>query len=133
MRMSDYDKLADLELVVDGYTTERRSIDVSSAFTRVTTTVVLAGGGVEGRGEDVAYEAPEHDRFPNDLPIAGTQALDEYSRRLGEHADVLPDYRRWAFESAALDLALRQARRSLGEAVGREYRPLRFVVSTRED
>ena len=29
------------------------------------------------------------------------------------------DYRRWAYESAALDLALRQAGRSLGEAVGR--------------
>ena len=43
------------------------------------------------------------------------------------------DYRRWAFESAALDLALRQNDLSLGAAVGREYRPLRFVVSTRGD
>src|SRR5205823_9800174 len=43
------------------------------------------------------------------------------------------DYRRWAFESAALDLALRQAGRSLGDAVGREPRPVRFVLSTRAD
>ena len=43
------------------------------------------------------------------------------------------DYRRWAFESAALDLALRQAGSTLGEVVGREPAPLRFVVSTRED
>jgi hypothetical protein len=43
------------------------------------------------------------------------------------------DYRRWAFESAALDLALRQNDLSLGAAVGREYRPVRFVVSTRGD
>jgi hypothetical protein len=43
------------------------------------------------------------------------------------------DYRRWAFESAALDLALRQNGLSLGAAVEREYRPVRFVVSTRED
>ena len=43
------------------------------------------------------------------------------------------DYRRWAFESAALDLALRQAGTSLAEAVGREYRPVRFVASTRAD
>jgi L-alanine-DL-glutamate epimerase-like enolase superfamily enzyme len=43
------------------------------------------------------------------------------------------DYRRWAFESAALDLALRQAGRSLDEVLGREYRPVRFVASTRAD
>ena len=40
-------------------------------------------------------------------------------------------YRRWAFESAALDLALRQAGRSLAEVVGREPRPLTYVVSMR--
>jgi hypothetical protein len=45
----------------------------------------------------------------------------------------IAEYRRWAFESAALDLALRQAGTSLGEAIGREYRPVRFVVSTRGD
>jgi hypothetical protein len=39
------------------------------------------------------------------------------------------DYRRWALESAALDLALRQAGRSLAEAVGRTPRPVTFVVS----
>ena len=33
-------------------------------------------------------------------------------------------YRRWAVESAALDLALRQAGRSLGEALDREHRPI---------
>ena len=43
------------------------------------------------------------------------------------------EYRRWAFESAALDLALRQAGLSLGEALGLPYRPVRFVVSTRLD
>ena len=39
------------------------------------------------------------------------------------------DYRRWAFESAGLDLALRQAGLPLGEAVRREARPVAFVVS----
>ena len=43
------------------------------------------------------------------------------------------DYRRWAFESAALDLALRQNELSLGAALEREYGPVRFVVSTRDD
>jgi hypothetical protein len=43
------------------------------------------------------------------------------------------DYRRWAFESAILDLALQQRGISLAAAVGREARPVRFVASTRAD
>jgi hypothetical protein len=39
------------------------------------------------------------------------------------------DYRRWAFESAALDLGLRQAGTSLASALGMDAQPLRFVVS----
>ena len=38
-------------------------------------------------------------------------------------------WRNWAYESAALDLALRQAGLSLADAVGRSVRPLRFVNS----
>ena len=41
------------------------------------------------------------------------------------------DYRRWAFESAAADLALRQAGRSLADVLGREPQPITFVVSLR--
>ena len=42
------------------------------------------------------------------------------------------DYRRWAFESAALDLALRQAGRSLADAVGRApRRSLRHLDAAR--
>ena len=40
-------------------------------------------------------------------------------------------YRRWAFESAALDLALAQAGRSLADVLEREPRPVNFVVSMR--
>ena len=43
------------------------------------------------------------------------------------------DYRRWAFESAALDLALRQAERRSPTSLGRPYRPVRFVASTRAE
>src|SRR2546426_9099260 len=57
--------------------------------------------------------------------------LDDYSQHVEAYG--LEDYRRWAFESAALDLALRQNDLSLGAAVGRDYRPVRFVVSTRGD
>jgi len=38
-------------------------------------------------------------------------------------------FRQWAFESAALDLALRQAGRALHDVLGLEPRPVRFVNS----
>ena len=134
-----YDRLAGLELEIDGYTLERRSLAVSSGFTRVTTTVALSGAGMTGRGEDVGYEAADHDAYPQDLDIAGGRTLDDLSARL-DGLELFPAaplrpadryYRRWAFESAALDLALRQAGRSLGEYLGLPYRAVRFVVSTR--
>ena len=137
--MSDWVRLRRLEVDVEGYELERRELSISSEFTRVTTTVVLRGAGEAGRGEDVTYDARDHDRFPADLPLAGRRTLTELSAHLdglelfdpplGHHA--YRDYRRWAFESAALDLALRQAGLSLGAAVGRAYRPVRFVASTR--
>src|SRR5690242_20667534 len=138
--MGAYDRLRGLELVVDDVRTERRSVDVSSDFKRVTTVVVLSGRGVEGRGEDVTYTAGDHDWFPS-LDPPGATTLGELSSsleglKLFDGEPEMPasrDYRRWAFESAALDLALRQAGASLGEAVDRDHRPVRFVVSTRGD
>src|SRR5829696_119611 len=130
MPVSDYERLAGLELLVDDIDLERGELEVTSGFKRVTTTVRLSGGGVVGDGEDVTYEAAHHDGFsPPDL--SGTWTLDDLSERLD--ALDLAGYRRWAFESAALDLGLRQRDTSLGEAVGRDYRPVRFVVSTREN
>ena len=140
-RSALYPSLAGLDLRIDGYRTERRSVDVSTGFTRVTTTIVLEGDGARGEGEDVAYDAEDHEAYPEALDLAGTWTLDGISRRL-DGLDLFPGsplretsvgYRRWAFESAALDLALRQAGATLGEALGREYRPVRFVVSTRVD
>jgi hypothetical protein len=128
--VSDYEQLGTLELRVEELDLERRELRLNDEFTRVTTTVILRGAGETGEGEDVTYVAEQHDDFPRpDLTQART--VDEYSRLL--EPLELPDYRRWAFESAALDLALRQAGRSLGDAVGRAYRPVRFVVSTRGD
>ena len=135
-----YERLRGLELVVDGVRTEQRSVAVSSEFTRVTTLVVLSGRGAEGRGEDVTYTAEDHDWFPS-LDPAGATTLGAFSESLdgltlfaGEpQMPASRDYRRWAFESAALDLALRQAGVSFAEALERGYRPVRFVVSTRGD
>jgi hypothetical protein len=135
-----WDRLRELELTVEGAATERASVEVSSEFTRVTTTAVLTGRGEEGRGEDVTYAAPDHDWFPQVEAVA-TTTLGGFSRLLddvqlfegGPQMEAFADYRRWALESAALDLALRQSGLSLGAAVEREYKPVRFVVSTRQD
>jgi hypothetical protein len=138
--MSVWDKLRRLDLNVEEITTERKSVDVSTQFTRVTTTVVFAGEGEQGRGEDVTYTAEDHDWFP-ELDLPGRTTLGELSAQLDglqlfEMEPTMPawaDYRRWAFESAALDLALRQNDLSLGAALERDYHPVRFVVSTRGD
>ena len=74
------------------------------------------------------------------LPLAGSWTIDSFSRQLdgldlfGGAEPGMPafrDYRRWAFESAAADLALRQAGRSLADVLGREPQPIHFVVSLR--
>jgi len=131
--MSLWDEVAVLEAGVDGYALERRELPTESGWTRVTTTVVLRGDGVFGQGEDVTYDASFHDGVPADLVLAGTWSLEDFSHRLDDAAPLAEGYRRWAFESAALDLALRQAGLGLGQAVGREERPVRFVASTRAD
>ena len=48
-----------------------------------------------------------------------------------QRGEVSRLYRRWTFHSAALDLALRQAGKPLHAVLGREPRPLTFVVSLR--
>jgi hypothetical protein len=78
---------------------------------------------------------------PGSFGLAGTNTLASVAEQLdgcelftGDPSmPASRDYRRWAFESAVLDLALRQAGSTLGEVVGREAAPLRFVVSTRDD
>jgi hypothetical protein len=138
--MALFERLRGLEVVVDEVRTERRSVEVSTEFARVTTIVVLSGAGAEGGGEDVTYSSEDHDWFPSlDAPGATTfgalsESLDALMLFAGEPKMAASlDYRRWAFESAALDLALRQAGMSLGQAVAREPAPVRFVVSTRGD
>jgi len=126
--MSLYDAVSGLELTLDEFGTQRREATVSTDFTRVTTTVALQGLGETGEGEDVTYAADAHDDFPR-LRELGRTTIAEYSSELDAYG--LEDYRRWAFESAALDLALRQAGSSLGEVLGLEYHPVRFVISTR--
>jgi hypothetical protein len=129
--MSLWDEVADLEIRIDGYSLQRRESATPSGWTRVTTTIVLEGEGATGEGEDVTYEAESHENVPDELMLAGTWSLEDLSHRLDEFEELTEGYRRWAFESAALDLGLRQNEVGLGEALGRQELPVRFVVSTR--
>ncbi|MFD1644062.1 hypothetical protein [Haloarchaeobius litoreus] len=139
--MTLYEAVADLPLVVDDYRLRRHERDTSSGFTRVTTVFELHGDGHVGRGEDVTYDADDHDALQaaHDYDFDGEYTFDEFSTMLDD-VELFPEppgqqaarhYRRWGVESAALDLALRQAGTNLGDALGRSYDPVRFVVSTR--
>ncbi len=138
--MALYDLVRDLPLHVDAYDLDAHQLVVRPDFTRKTTVVRLRGAGEEGQGEDVTYDSgaqeAQQERGPA-LPLAGEWTVDTFSHHLAaqplfvdepeRHEFV--DYRRWAFESAGLDLALRQAGRSLGEIVGRTPAPVTFVAS----
>ncbi|WP_049898729.1 enolase-like domain-containing protein [Halococcus agarilyticus] len=141
--MTLYDRIGDLDVTIDGWDLDRRVRDTSSGFERVTTVISLHGDGEVGRGEDVTYEADEHhsliDAAPDVVPTGATTHR-EFAAHVGDtdlffgrdlDRDAFRDYRRWAFESAALDLALRQADTDLASALDREYDEVRFVASTR--
>ena len=77
----------------------------------------------------MVYEADDQERFQAAGPppgLAGEHTLASFSTLV----ESLPGLRRWGFEAAALDLALRQRRVPLHEVLGREPQPVRFVVST---
>jgi hypothetical protein len=141
--MASFDAIADLPLEIEACVFEGLEITVGS-FERLTTIVKLRGGGHEGIGEDVVYDAVDHIGQQSHGPpegLAGRSTFAEFSDRLDgidlfpagapERGEVSIDYRRWAFESAALDLALRQAGTNLAAALDREPRPVNFVNSMR--
>ena len=136
-----YSLVADLGVVIDGYTWEQRSREFGSAFTRTTTVIHLSGGGQLGVGEDVTPFEPAQHSFADaagELSLGGRFTLASFAAHLDGLSLYDPrglppgfprTFRRWALESAALDLALRQAGISLAEALNREPRPVRFVNS----
>jgi L-alanine-DL-glutamate epimerase-like enolase superfamily enzyme len=141
--MSTYDLLACLPLVVESYELEALERDVSSGFRRQTTVIHLQGGGHDGVGEDVVYDGEDQDHLQAAgayLDLAGETTLGDFCAR-ADALDLFPVeplrgevsrlYRRWAFHSAALDLALRQAGKPLHEVVGRTPQPVTFVNSRR--
>lgn len=127
MAESLWKRFAQFPLEVESYELERLEQPVTRGFSRVTTVVRLQGGE-DGVGEDVTWYAEAHDREQAAgavLPLAGSWTLESFSAAL----EITEPWRRWAYESAALDLALRQAGKSFAEVVDREPHPVAFVVS----
>ncbi len=140
--MSTWGLLAELEVEIEEYALEGLEAQVSSDFVRKSTVIHLRGGGEEGVGEDVTYDAVDHEIMQAagaTLPLAGKFTLASFAERVAglslfaepPQREVSARYRKWAYESAALDLALRQAGTTLHAALAREPRPVRFVVSLR--
>src|SRR5215470_15720744 len=133
-------RLAGLPLVVERCEYERLHATLAYEFERFTTHVRLVGAGVDGLGEDVSVFREDgtalHEARPA-LPLEGEWTLAGFCEHLATlelwpeppewHAAL--NYRNWAFESAALDLALRQAGRALHDVLGLEPKPVRFVNS----
>jgi len=133
-------RLAQLPLVVEWCEYDRLHAVLVYGFERITTQVRLVGAGVDGLGEDVSVFREDgtalHEARPA-LPLEGEWTLAGYCAHLAglelwpepPEWDVALRCRNWAVESAALDLALRQAGRSLHDVLGLEPQPVRFVNS----
>src|ERR671915_2009134 len=133
-------RLAGLPLVVEACEYERLHAVLAHEFERFTTHVRLVGAGADGLGEDVSVfredGAALHETRPS-LPLEGEWTLAGFCDHLATlelwpeppEWDVALGFRNWAFESAALALALRQAGRSLHDVLGLEPQPVRFVNS----
>ena len=118
-----FDAVRGLSLLVESIEHEQHALPLGF-MTRRTTVFHLHGRGEEGVGEDVTYEEAHHENVQ--LPdLTGAHTLESFSAVVAD----APGYRRWGLESAALDLALRQAGLALADVVGREPQPVRFVVS----
>jgi hypothetical protein len=139
--MATFDALGNLPLEIEGYELQGLELQIPG-FERLSTVIHLWGAGEDGLGEDVTYDAVDHialqDAGPS-LDLTGYATLGELCDFIGgvdtfpaePQRDVSRRYRRWAFESAALDLALRQAGTNIAAALEREPQPVEFVCSMR--
>ncbi len=142
--MATWDLLRDVPVRIDSLALEGLEQELDPDFTRLTTIVRFSSGGERGAGEDVTYDGLDHLPFRDSVTafdgLRGSHTLGSFAAVVGE-TDLFPGsppanemwriYRRWAFESAALDLALAQSGQTAGEALRCEPRPLTYVVSMR--
>lgn len=133
-----FKKISELKLDISEIKTKSQSINISENQERKTTTIVLKGKNKTGKGEDVIYDVDLH-FYPNlSRKLKGKYSLKKFSELISKiklfpedkQPDVLQkNYRKWALESAGLDLALRQNKKHLPNLLNKQYSPLRFVVS----
>jgi len=133
-------RLAGLPLVIEACEYDRLHAVLAYEFERITTHVRLVGAGADGLGEDVSVFQEDgtalHETRPS-LALEGEWTLAGFCDHVAllelwpqpPEWDVALRLRNWAFESAGLDLALRQAGRSLHDVLGLEPQPARFVNS----
>ena len=133
--MTLWPKLADLPLVVEGcaYDTLTPGPEFGEDA-HATQLVQLSGAGHTGLAEDITlFIEPSPD-----LPLSGEWTLGSFCDHLGTceqwpndppEWDPARRWRNWAFESAALDLALAQAGKPLHEVLERTPRPITYVNS----
>jgi hypothetical protein len=137
---SMWPRLAALPLTIETVEYDRLRAVLANDFERITTHVRLVGGGAEGLGEDVSVfreDGTALHEARRALPLPGGWTLGTFCEHVGT-LELWPEppeweaalrYRRWAFESAGLDLALRQAGRPLHDVLEIEPQPVRFVNS----
>ena len=138
--MSTYERVAELPVEIESWSMEGLAIKPAPDFERLTTVIRIEGAGSAGLGEDITYEALDQIALQDAGPthdLTGLKTVGEFCDLIGR-LDLFPSpperevsrlYRRWAFESAALDLALWQAGTSLAEFLDRPLNPLTFVAS----
>ncbi len=138
--MFTYERIAELPVEIDSYALEGLSIQPSPEFERLTTVIQVLSDGLAGNGEDITYEGLDaialQDAGPV-LDLTGPRTIGDFCELIGD-LDLFPSpperevsrlYRRWAFESAALDLALKQSDTTLSQFLDMELKPLSFVAS----
>jgi L-alanine-DL-glutamate epimerase-like enolase superfamily enzyme len=129
-------RLAELPLVIERYDSTRLEAAPAYGHDRGTDLLRLYGGGEEGLGEDITTYLPQFSAAPR-LPLAGEWSLGSFCEHLAgleqwteaPEWDLARNWRNWGYESAALDLALRQAGQPLHAVLERTPRLVRFVNS----
>lgn len=136
-------RLAEFPVTIKRASCTQQRLSGATSFERITTTVVLNGAGATGRGEDAGYSPDDQTAYPSHFDaviapsLAGQWTLDSFSRHVASlelygtppQMPGADSFRLWALESAALDIALRQAGTNLARALDMPLRPVRFCLS----
>ena len=128
-------RIAELPLTIDAVAYDRLDPGAPQQRAHGTRLVKLSGDGAEGLAEDITRFLGED---PPDLMLQGEWTLASFCDHLGTlnqwpagppEWDMARRWRNWAYESAALDLALNQAGKALHEVLAITPQPITFVNS----